>query len=115
MAILADPDSAIEIKFWRKYNWKHCVYGDRSRGETSERTSKVNSRKRNGTSKANASGPKYLKFYSLIARHAAELDSGTREFESLHGATQHLEHGGHPMMALGLYARRSAVTKRHSL
>jgi len=63
--------------------------------------------------KLTASGPKYLKFYSLIARHAAELEILVHEnlglFMALH---QHIQNAGNPMMALGLYARRAALTKR---
>jgi hypothetical protein len=63
--------------------------------------------------KLTASGPKYLKFYSLIARHAAELEILAHENFSLYMALkQHLQNIGNPMLALGLYARRAALTQR---
>ena len=63
--------------------------------------------------KLTKAGPKYLKFYSLIARHAAELEILAHENFSLFMAMkQHLEGHGNPMMVLGLYARRSVITSR---
>jgi hypothetical protein len=62
--------------------------------------------------KLTACGPNYLKFYALIARRAAELEILVYENQALMMALhQHLEHGD-PMMALGLYARHSGLTKR---
>jgi hypothetical protein len=114
MAILADPDSTIEIKFWAQIQLEGIEYTETVHaGKPQSELPKLILVSAMALQKLTASGPKYLKFYSLIARHAAELEILVQENLSLFMALhQHLEHGGHPMMALGLYARRSAVTKR---
>ncbi len=113
-ALLADPDSTVEMKFWARIQLEGVDYAETLHaGKPQAELPKVILVHAKALQELTASGPKYLKFYSLIARKAAELDVLTHEsstvFMALH---QHLEHRGNPMLALDLYARRSALTKR---
>jgi len=112
--LLCDPDSTIEIKFWaeiqlRAIDYRQTVHS----GKPQTELPKVLLAHAKDLQKLTATGPKHLKFYSLIARHAAELDVLVHEnsniFMALH---QHLHQDGNPMMALGLYARRSALSRQ---
>jgi hypothetical protein len=113
-AVLADPDSTIEIKFWAQMtlesiDYMQSLHAGKPQGELS----KVVLAHAKSLQKLTAPGPKYLKFYSLIARQAAELEILTHEEFTLFMALQaHLQRHGDPMMALGLLARRSAITRR---
>ena len=112
--ILSDPDSIVEVKFWAEIqlssiNYHEAVHAGRPQGELPG----ILLAHAKALQKLTKSGPKYLKFYSLIVRQAAELDALCHEnvglFMALH---QHLQGGSAPMMVLGLYARRSFLTKR---
>jgi Domain of unknown function (DUF4365) len=113
-AVLADPVSTIEIKFWAEIQLEaidsvEMVHA----GEPQSELPKMHLLHARTLQSLTASGPGHLKFYSLIALHAAQLEILTRENFSLFMAIkQHLEIYGNPMMALGLYARRSSVTRR---
>ena len=113
-AVLADLDSTIEIKFWAQIQLEGIEYRETLHaGKPQSELPKLALGHAKALQKLTASGPKYLKFYSLVARHAAELDILVHENSSLFMALhQHLEQYGNPMMALGLYARRSALTRR---
>jgi hypothetical protein len=111
--LLADPDSTVETKFWsqiqlQKIDWAVTHHSGKPQNELHRVTlahAKV-------LQKLVASGPKHLKFYALIARHAAELEILVHENLSLSMALRlHLQSHGDPMMILGLYARRSALTR----
>jgi len=113
-AVLVDPDSSVEVKFWARIqlqgiDYHECVHAGRPQSELP----KILFTHAKELQKLTASGPNYLKFYSLIARHSAELDILVHEslgvFMALH---QHVHYGGDPMMVLGLYARRSVLTRR---
>ncbi len=112
-AIIGDPDSPIESKFWAQIQleaieYKEVLHAGRPENELS-RVSLAHAR---ALQKLTLSGPKYLKFFSLIAKHAAELEILAYQNSSLFMAQQqHLLQQGNPMMALGLYARRAALTK----
>lgn len=113
-ALIGDPDSSIETKFWAQIQLEGVDYAETLHaGKPQGELSKVILKHAKSLQELTALGPKYLKFYSLIARHAAELGmlvyENTSLFMALH---QHLEKYGNPMMALGLYARRSAITGR---
>ena len=112
-AILSDPDSTVEAKFWARLQLEAIDYFETSRsGKSSHEQPKVLLAHAKALQELTAQGPNYLKFYALIARHAAELDVLVYENLSLTMTLrQHLQQGS-PMMVLGLYAKRTAVTKR---
>jgi len=112
--IIADPDSTVETKFWAQTQLEGIDFsGTVQSGKPQSELPKVTLKHAKALQELTASGPKYLKFYSLIARHAAELEILIHENLGLYMALQqHLRNAGHPMMALGLYARRTALTQR---
>jgi hypothetical protein len=60
-----------------------------------------------------AGGPNYLKFYSLIAKHAADLSALTYEVAGVFlGMGQHSGQGCNPVIGLGLYTRRLVLARR---
>jgi hypothetical protein len=109
-----DPDSTVEIKFWTQIqllaiDHREALHTGRPQNEL-PRLVLAHAK---ALQRLTASGPKYLKFYSLIARHAAELDILVHENFSLYMALrQHLDLYGDPMMVLGIYARRSVLTRQ---
>lgn len=111
--MLADPDSTIEVKFWatiqlQSIDHHQTLHGGRPQAELP----KILLEHAKALQKLTRPGPKYLKFYALIVRHAAELDILCHDnfgvFMALH---QHLVNHGEPMMVLGLYARQTLLTK----
>jgi hypothetical protein len=112
-AILADPDSTVEVKFWARLQLEAIDYRQTARSaKPSGEVPKLLLAHAKALQKLTAFGPNYLKFYSLIARHAAELEILVYEnYSVLTALRQHLRSGS-PMMALGLYARHSGLTKR---
>jgi len=112
-ALLTDPDSGIEIKFWAQIQLEAIDYTQTVHaGRPQNEVPKLFLANAKALQKLTKSGPKHLKFYSMIARRAAELETLVHENFSLHLALQqHLEGGGHPMMALGLYAQRVEITR----
>jgi hypothetical protein len=112
--IIGDMDSTIEVKFWAQLqlegiDFSQTVHAGKPQNELAKGTLKH----AKALQKLTASGPKYLKFYSLIARQGAELEILVHENFSLYMALkQHLQHASNPMLALGIYARRAALTQR---
>jgi tetratricopeptide (TPR) repeat protein len=113
-SLLGDPDSTIEIKFWAQLQSEGIDYEETVRsGNPQVDLSSLRLAHAKSLQKVTASGPNYLKFYSLIARKAAELEVLTHENFTLYMALQqHLQNNGNPMMALGLFAQRSVTTSR---
>jgi hypothetical protein len=111
--IILDADSTVEIRFWAHLQLEAIDFGESLHaGKPQSELPKLILSHAKALQKLTASGPKHLKFFSLIARQAAELDILVHENGSLFMALQqHLEQGGNPMMALGLYVRRSAITR----
>jgi len=113
-AILDDPDSTADVKFWAElqmYSINHteAVHAGKPQSELP----KLALAHAKALQKLARSGPKHLKFYALIARQAAELEALVLEnYSSFLAMKQHLENHGHPVIALGLYARRSVLTRR---
>jgi hypothetical protein len=69
--VLADPDSTVEIKFWAQIqleaiDWVETAHSGKPQNELP----KVQLAHAKALQKLTNSGPKYLKFYSLIARQA---------------------------------------------
>lgn len=115
-ALLGDPDSTVEIKFWAEIQLEGVDFAETLHaGRPQSELPKLILTHAKSLQKLTASGPKYLKFYALIARCAAELGSLAYENTSLFMALQqHLLTYHNPMMVLGLYARMSEVTRRIS-
>jgi hypothetical protein len=113
-ALLADPDSTIEIKFWGHVQLEGIEFTETVHsGKPQVELPQLKLAHAKSLQKLTASGPNYLKFYALIARKAAELEVLTHEYFSLFMTLQlHLQTYGNPMMAIGLIARRSVVTGR---
>lgn len=112
--LLTDPDSTIEIKFWARIQLQAIDYAvTLHTGKPQFELHKVILKHAKELQNLTKSGPKHLKFYSLIAKYAAELEIVVHENFGLSMALrQHLDHSGDPMMVLGIYARRSALTKQ---
>lgn len=112
--IIRDQDSTVEAKFWAQIQLEGIDFSQTVRaGKPQNELSKVTLKHAKALQKLTASGPNYLKFYSLIARQAAELEILVHENFSLYmGLQQHIQHPSNPMMALGLYARRAALAQR---
>lgn len=112
--IIADPDSIVDVKFWAQVQLQAIDYQETVHaGRPQNELPKLVLKHAKALQKLARSGPNYLKFHALIARHAAELEIMAHESFSLFMALrQHLEAGSNPMMILGLYARRSALRKQ---
>ena len=113
-AVRADPDSTVDTKFWAEIQLEGIDFAETLHsGKPQSELPKIVLVHAKALQKLTKSGPMYLKFFALIARHAAELEilvqENTTLFMLLH---QHLEQGGNPMTALHIYARRSVLTKQ---
>jgi hypothetical protein len=113
-AILDDLDSVIEVKFWAEIQLQAIDYRETLHaGKPQSELPKVILAHAKTLQKLTARGPRHLKFYSLIARQAAELDVMVQENSSLFLALhQHLQHSGNPMIALDVYVRKADLTRR---
>ena len=113
-ALVGDPDSIVEAKFWAQMQLQAIDYHETVHaGKPQNELSQLALKHARALQKLTQAGPKYLKFHALIARHAAELEIMVHESLSLFMAHRvHLRTGGNPMMILGLYARRSVLTRR---
>jgi len=113
-AILDDPNSTVETKFWAQMQLLAIDHFEAVHaGKPQADLPKISLAHAKGLQVLTASGPKYLKFYALIARQSAELAMLVQENYGIHLALQqHLLRLGNPRMVLGLYARRSVSTKR---
>lgn len=112
--IVADPDSSLEIKFWALILLHSIDYKEaRDSGKPPSELPKVTLKHAEALQELTASGPNYLKFYSLIVRRAAELDILSHEaFGFFMAVHQHLQHGGDLAIASPLYARLLAHTRQ---
>jgi Domain of unknown function (DUF4365) len=112
--VLADPDSSLETKFWAEIQLEGIDFAvTLHSGKPQSELPKITLAHAKALQKLTKSGPMYLKFFALIARQAAELELLTHENTTLYMMLhQYLDHGGNPMRALHLYARRSAVTRK---
>jgi len=112
--ILGDPDSTIDTKFWAEILLRSIDYAETVRSERPQiELAKLQVVHARALRKLTAAGPKHLKFYSIIALHAAELDVLVHENLGVSMALkQHLEHFHNPMMALHLFVRRTALSRR---
>jgi hypothetical protein len=113
-AVLSDPDSTVEIRFWAEIQSEAIdVTETVHSGKPQAELSKVLLAHAKSIQKVTAKGPNHLKFYALIAKCAAELEALTHEYFTVFLATkQHLERPGIPLMAFGLFARRSDLIRR---
>lgn len=113
-SILDDPDSGIETKFWAEIQLQSIDYSETVHaGKPQAELAKLILAHAKALQRLTASGPKHLKFYSLIARHAAEVEVLVHENSALFlSITQHLHHYGNPILAVSLYARKSVITRR---
>lgn len=113
-AILNDPDSTVEVKFWAEmqlYAVEHvqAVHAGKPQGVLPEMDLAHAKRLQQLT----VNGPSHLKFHALIARQAAELEILVHQNYGLFLALQqHSQANGNPMIMLGIYARRSVLTRR---
>lgn len=113
-AILSDPDSTVEVKFWaemqlfvvKHWQWVHA-------GKPQVLLPEIDLAHAKRLQQLTAKGPRHLKFHALIARQAAEMEVLVHQNYGLFLALQqHNQTSGNPMMVLGIYARRSALTRR---
>jgi Domain of unknown function (DUF4365) len=112
--VIADRDSTVEAKFWAQTQLEGIEFSETVQtGKPQSELPQVTLKHAKALQKLTASGPKYFKFYSLIARHAAELEILVHQNLGLYMAFKsHTANPGNPMTALGLYARRAALTQR---
>jgi hypothetical protein len=114
VAVSNDPDASIEAKVWAltQLGDIDSAIAFRSGRPQAEfpKALLVHAR---SLQKLTKGGPAYLKFYALTMRTAAELDDLVHENSGLFLAEkQHAETFDNPMLALGLYAQRSEITRR---
>jgi hypothetical protein len=112
-AILVNPDSTTETKFWAEIQCEGIDFTETIHsGKPQIELSKVFLAHAKSLQKLTVSGPNYLKFYAMIARHAAELESLTHQYFTVFLArTQHLEPQGNPVMVMRFFARRSELIR----
>jgi hypothetical protein len=112
-AIILDPDSSIENKFWAQevigpIDWAEAV----NRNECQTELPKIyleNAKKLQAMSKK---GPPYLKLFALIAKKAAELDKLAIDNWGLTILLhQHRTPAGNPLMELNAFAGLALSTK----
>jgi hypothetical protein len=113
-AVLLDPDSTVETKFWAQTTLESIDFTlTLHAGKPQSELSQIVLAHARALQKLTAPGPKYLKFYSLVARKAAELEVlAHEEFTLFMALKAHLEGPGNPAVVLGTLARRSVVTAR---
>jgi hypothetical protein len=114
VAVSDDPDASIEAKVWAltQLGDIDSAIAFRSGRPQAEipKALLVHARSLQELTKR---GPAYLKFYALIMRTAADLDDLVHDnFRLFLAEKQHTETFDNPMLALGLYAQRSEVTRR---
>jgi hypothetical protein len=113
-AILGDPDSTVEVKFWAEIQLHAVDYVEAVHtGKPQSVLPEINLAHAKKLQRLTAKGPNYLKFHALVARQSAELAILVHQNYGLFLALQqHIHLRGNPMMVLGLYARRSVLTRR---
>lgn len=113
-AILTDPDSDIESKFWAQTMVGGIRFSESvNSGKPAIEASKAVLDNAKALQRLTARGPKHLKFHSLIVHTGAELELLAFENVATYMALKaHLREYGNPMMALHLYARRTGITRR---
>jgi hypothetical protein len=112
-SILTGLDSIIEVKFQAHVQLKSIRYSETlMSGVQEDSLFKVFLSHAQDIRELTRHGPNYLKFHSLIVKKAAELGILGFEDSCLYMAqVQHLQIGGDPASALGMYIRRSALSK----
>ena len=113
-AVLLDPDSDVETKFWARLQLQSIEFSETMHGgKPQSELPKILLKHAKALQELTSSGPNYLKFYSLITRHAAELGMLTHDavgvFMGLH---QRSRGGGEPIAGLSLYVRRLVLTRQ---
>ncbi|MGH9692484.1 MAG: DUF4365 domain-containing protein [Candidatus Acidiferrales bacterium] len=113
-AMLVDPDSTIEVKFWAQTTLEAIDFSETLHsGKPQEELSRLILKHSKALQKLTARGPKYLKFYALISRQTAELEVLVHQnFGLFMTLKAHSQEHGNPFLALGAYAKRSANTRR---
>jgi hypothetical protein len=112
-SILGNLDSDVETKFWAQIHahsieYRAILFSGRPQIEIAKQILEH----AKALQKLTFAGPASLKFYSLISRKAAELEilvHGNFGLSMLQKA--HVQAGGNPLMVLGIYGRRSALSK----
>ena len=114
LAVFNDPDASIEAKVWAltQLGYIDSAIVFRSGKPQSEMPEALLSHARS-LQKLTKQGPPYLKFYALIMRCSAELGVLVHKNHGLFLAEQqHAKTFDNPMLALGLFAERSEVTRK---
>jgi Domain of unknown function (DUF4365) len=112
-SIFHDPDSSVEMRFWAVVHLRGIEYSATVHsGSPQSQLSQVSLAHAKLICKLTSSGPKYLKFYGLVQKKAAELDILAYENSSLYMLQKaHAQRGGDPMIVLDTYTRRSVLAK----
>ncbi|MFP5235358.1 MAG: DUF4365 domain-containing protein [Acidobacteriota bacterium] len=119
-ALLADPDASVQTKFWASIqmygiDFREIVTSDKPQ----EQIAKSHLDHANSLAKITADGPKPFKFYALVDKRSAELESLAYEnFRLRLLQSAHSRRGGNPMLMLNIYARRAwlarAINKKYN-
>jgi len=112
--VFNDPDASIETKVWALTQLGHIdsAIVFRSGRPQNEMAEALLAHARS-LQQLTKKGPAYLKFYALVMRSSAELGILVHKNHSLFLAEQqHALTFDNPMLALGLFAERSEVTRR---
>ncbi|MGB7984710.1 MAG: DUF4365 domain-containing protein [Terracidiphilus sp.] len=111
--LLTDPDASVQTKFWASIQ----MYGiDFREIATSTKPQELIAQSHLKHAallmKITAHGPKAFKFYAVVDKKAAELESLAYEnFRLRLLLSAHMRQGGNPMLLLNIYARRAWLAR----
>ena len=111
--LLIDPGASVQTKFWASIQ----MYGIDFRelftsGKPQELLVKSHLDHANSLMRITAHGPKPFKFYSIVTKRAAELESLIYEnFRLVLLQKAHLREGGNSMLVLNIYVRRAWLAR----
>jgi hypothetical protein len=118
--LLNDPDASVQTKFWASIQTYSIDFRETvASGRPQELIAKYHLDHANSLMKITAGGPKPFKFYAIVDKRAAELESLTYENFGLGLLLRaHTRGGGDPMLVLNIYARRAwlamAINKKYN-
>jgi hypothetical protein len=112
-ALIRDPDSSIETKFWASVHISNIDFSILARsGEPQAKLANDRLEHALSLQRLTRSGPSPFKVYAMVERRAAELN--VLAFENF-GLTMlqktHLQRGGDPFLVWRIYARRAWLAK----
>lgn len=118
--LLADPDASVQTKFWASIQMYGIDFRELATStKPQELIAKSHLKHAVSLMKITVRGPKAFKFYALVDKRAAELESLAYEnFRLVLLQRAHSRQGGSSMLVLNIYARRAwlarAINKKYN-